>query len=72
VVETRGEKPGLWVTGFYFAWANLAMKHMEQPAPGHRGTIAAVSAFPIAITGLVLLLDALLRGRRAATMRGLR
>ena len=32
-------------------------------------TIAAVSAFLIAMTGLVLLLDALLRGRRAATMR---
>jgi putative spermidine/putrescine transport system permease protein len=31
-------------------------------------TIAAVSAFLIGITALVLLLDALLRGRRAATM----
>jgi ABC-type spermidine/putrescine transport system permease subunit II len=35
-------------------------------------TIAAVSAFLIAITGLVLLLDALLRGRRAATMHAQR
>jgi ABC-type spermidine/putrescine transport system permease subunit II len=31
-------------------------------------TIAAVSAFLIGITALVLLLDSLLRGRRAATM----
>ena len=35
-------------------------------------TIAAVSAFLIAMTGLVLLVDALLRGRRAATMRAQR
>ena len=35
-------------------------------------TIAAVSAFLIAITGIVLLLDSLLRGRRAATMNAQR
>jgi putative spermidine/putrescine transport system permease protein len=35
-------------------------------------TIAAVSAFLIGITALVLLLDALLRGRRAATMNAKR
>jgi ABC-type spermidine/putrescine transport system permease subunit II len=32
-------------------------------------TIAAVSAFLIGVTALILLLDALLRGRRAATMK---
>jgi putative spermidine/putrescine transport system permease protein len=35
-------------------------------------TIAAVSAFLIGVTALVLLLDALLRGRRAATMNAQR
>ena len=35
-------------------------------------TIAAVSAFLIAVTGMVLLLDSLLRGRRAATMNAQR
>jgi putative spermidine/putrescine transport system permease protein len=35
-------------------------------------TIAAVSAFLIGVTALVLLLDALLRGRRAATMHAQR